>query len=99
MFGFPGSLALTIPSLITNHLEWVIAIAVVVVGILVFGQEDLGRFRFRRAWAISDVCFAESLRRKILWVTPMAILGVIAVTTLQHTSDPQESIRQTIKFC
>ena len=78
---------------------WIVAGVVVVLGLLVFGRDELKRLSPTRIWAISSVCFSESIRRKVLWVIPFAIAGVIAVTTLQHTIDPLEAIRQTIKFC
>jgi ABC-type transport system involved in multi-copper enzyme maturation permease subunit len=94
-----GALAVSLPSWIQNYLIWWIAAAIVVGGLLVFGADELRRLSPRRIWAISSVCFAESVRRKVLWVVPLAILGVIAVSLLQHAGDPQEAIRQTIKFC
>src|SRR5207237_1421914 len=60
---------------------------------------DLVRTHWRRVWAISSVCVTESLRRRVLWVTPLAILGVVAVTQFQHGIDEQDIIRQTTKFC
>ena len=50
-------------------------------------------------WAISGVCFAESVRRKVLWIVPLAILGLVAVVQLQQPADEQDAIRQTTKFC
>lgn len=94
-----GALAVTIPSWIQDYLIWWIAAVIVVGGLAIFGANELRRLSVRRIWAISSVCFAESIRRKVLWVVPLAILGIIAVSLLQHAGDPQESIRQTIKFC
>ena len=53
----------------------------------------------RRVWAISSVCFAESIRRRVLWITPLAIIGVVIVAQLQRPIDEQDAIRQTMKFC
>lgn len=92
-------LAFSLPAPIANYLQWWIAGIVVVLGLFVFGWRDLTRLRLGRVWAISSVSFAESIRRKVLWVTPLGILGVIAVALLQHPVDQQEAIRQTIKFC
>ncbi|MCC7349947.1 MAG: hypothetical protein IT446_05200 [Phycisphaerales bacterium] len=86
-------------SLINDNLGWWIAGAIVVIGLVGFGLRDLLRFSPRRIWAISSVCFAESIRRRVLWITPLAILGVIIVAQLQHPIDEQDAIRQTIKFC
>jgi ABC-type transport system involved in multi-copper enzyme maturation permease subunit len=92
-------LAFSLPAPIADYAHWWIAGLIVVGGLLFFGLNDLMRLSFSRVWAISSVSFAESIRRRVLWVTPLAILGVIAVSILQHSGDPQESIRQTIKFC
>ena len=91
--------AFSLPPLIGDYLHWWIAGIVVIGGLLAFGRSDLPRLSVGRIWAISDVSFAESIRRKVLWVTPLAILGVIAVALLQHPVDQQEAIRQAIKFC
>ncbi len=56
-------------------------------------------FVFRRVRAIASVCFSESIRRRVLWITPLAILGVIVVSQLQKPIDEQDAIRQTTKFC
>jgi hypothetical protein len=92
-------LAVSLPNWVSDYLTWWIAGAIVVVGMAVFGANEVARLRFRRVWAISSVGFAESIRRKVLWVTPLVILGVIAISLLQHPVDQQEAIRQTIKFC
>lgn len=93
------SLAFSFPALIANYLHWWIAGVVAIGGLLLFGLSDLTRLRFSRVWALSSVSFAESIRRKVLLVTPLGILGVMAVALLQHSIDPQEAIRQGIKFC
>lgn len=87
------------PSQWTDWLPWLIPAAIVVLGLFVYGIKDIARFRIRRAWAISSVNFAESLRRRVLWITPLAILGCIIVAQLQHPVDEQDAIRQTTKFC
>src|SRR5207249_10186075 len=51
-----------------------------------------------RIWAVSSVCFAESYRRRILLITPLAIIGVIIVAQLQQPFDEQDAVFQTIKF-
>src|SRR5579871_4069296 len=83
----------------TDNTVWLIAAVIVFGGLAVFGLDDVRRASFYRVWAISSVCFAESIRRKVLWVVPLAVLGVLAVSLLQHSLDPQEALRQTIKFC
>ena len=70
-----------------------------VVGLLVVGLNDLQRFSFQRAWAIGGVCFRESVRKRVLWITPLTIVGVVVVCQLQKAADEQDAIRQTTKFC
>lgn len=82
-----------------DYLPIGVAVAIVLVGLLGFGLSDVARFRFRRLWAISGVCFDESIRRRVLWIIPVAILGLIAVVQLQQPVDAQDAIRQTTKFC
>lgn len=88
-----------LPRVIDQHLPWWIAGLVIVLGLLVYGLKDVLRFSPARAWAISSVSFQESIRRRVLWITPLAILGVIIVSQLQKAVDPQDAVRQTIKFC
>ena len=83
----------------TESTVWVVAAVIVIGGLAVFGFDDVRRASLYRIWAISSVCFAESIRRRVLWVIPLAVIGVLAVSLLQHSLDPQEAIRQTIKFC
>src|SRR4051812_21753201 len=89
------------PAAGTGALDWLlahfgmIAIVAVVVAFLVVGIPDLLRLSWRRLWAISSVNFRESVRRRVLWVTPLAMLGIIAVTQLAHPVDEQDAIRQT----
>lgn len=82
-----------------NYLGWYIAGAIIIIGLLGVGFKDLLRFSPKRIWAISGVCFAESIRRRVLWITPLAILGVIIVAQLQRPVDEQDAVRQTLKFC
>src|SRR2546421_11278480 len=78
---------------------WMVAGLIVLLGLGIFGWKDLSQLKWRRLWAISSVSFRESLRRRVLWVTPLAILGVIVVSQLQHPNDELDAIRQTTKFC
>lgn len=84
---------------VLSNPQWFVAGAIVVIGLFVLGAGDLMRFRLRRVWAISGVCFAESIRRRVLWITPLAIVGVIIVAQLQRPLDEQDAVRQTTKFC
>src|SRR5580658_3428102 len=83
----------------SNNWGWLIALFIVVFGLLVFGLSDARRFSLKRTWAISSVCFAESIRKRILWITPLAIIGVIAVTQFQRAFDEQDAVRQSVKIC
>ncbi len=77
---------------------WLIA-GLIVLAMVIYGLRDLLRFSGRRTWAISSVCFTESMRRRVLWITPLGMLGVVVVSQLQHPFDAQDAIRQTTKFC
>src|SRR5690349_18028575 len=83
---------------IMGNFGWIIAGIIILVGVAL-GWQDLLRFNPKRIWAISSVCFRESMRRRVLLVTPLAMLGVIAVSQLAHPSDEQDTIRQTTKYC
>src|SRR5262245_8374175 len=83
---------------INQHLGWILFAIAIVLGIG-FGIGDLARLSKRRIGAIASVCWAESIRRRVLWITPLAILGVIIVSQLQRPIDEQDAIRQTIKAC
>ena len=80
-------------------LPWIVAAAILVVGLIIYGWADVVRLRPRRIWAISDVCFTEAIRKRVLWVTPLAIIGVIVVAQLSRPADAQDAIRQATKFC
>jgi len=77
---------------------WCVWGLIVLVGLFILGFKDVIRFSLRRAWAISGVCFAESIRKRVLLLTPLAIIGVIAIAQLQHATDEQDAVRQTIKY-
>ncbi len=78
---------------------WIVAGAIVVVGLLGLGFRDLLRLSPARIWAIGGVCFRESIRRRVLWIIPLAIVGAVIVSQLQKAIDEQDVIRQTTKFC
>lgn len=81
-----------------EHIAQLIAGVIVALAIF-FGLRDFSQFSIKRIWAISSVCFSESIRRRVLWITPLAIVGVMIVTQLQRPLDEQDAIRQTTKFC
>jgi ABC-type transport system involved in multi-copper enzyme maturation permease subunit len=75
------------------------AIAIVVLGLLVYGLRDLLRVSLIRIWAIGSVVFRDSIRKRILWLAPLGMLGVVAVSQFGRSIDEQDAIRQTVKFC
>ncbi|HEV8606000.1 MAG TPA: hypothetical protein VGQ99_11565 [Tepidisphaeraceae bacterium] len=88
-----------LPPLISNNLAMIVAIVIVLVGLLGIGLKDVLRFSLTRSWAISGVCFRQSIRRRVLWLTPLVILGVLTVAQFQKPVDPQDAIRQTTSYC
>ncbi len=83
----------------TDNAGLIVALAIVVIGLFVIGLKDVLRLSPVRIWAVSSVGFTEAIRRKVLWVTPLAILGVILVAQFQRPIDELDAIRQTTKFC
>jgi ABC-type transport system involved in multi-copper enzyme maturation permease subunit len=90
---------MAIPAWMNEYANWMVAALIVIVGLVWFGWADLTRLHGRRIWAISSVCFTEALRKRILWVTPLAIAGVITVSQLSRPIDAQDAIRQATKYC
>src|SRR5687768_8501351 len=88
-----------LPDFIARNLGWWAFGLIVLIGLVVIGLKDVLRFSIKRVWAISGVCFWESVRRRVLWIAPLAILGVIIVSQLQRPFDEQDAIRQTTKIC
>src|SRR4051794_8611280 len=86
---------------ILSKQETIVAVvaAVIVLAIATLGIQDVGRFSFRRVRAIAGVSFVEAIRRRVLYVTPLAILGVIAISQLTRPFDEQDAIRQTTRYC
>jgi ABC-type transport system involved in multi-copper enzyme maturation permease subunit len=89
----------SLPQWISENPQWDVAGAIVLLGLFVYGLRDLLLFSWTRIWAIGGVCFAESMRRRVLLIVPLAILGVIIVAQLQHPIDEQDAIRESTKFC
>jgi ABC-type transport system involved in multi-copper enzyme maturation permease subunit len=87
-----------LPSLLQDTLQYWVAGVIVIVGLLIYGLRDVTQFSFRRANAIASVSFRESIRRRVLWITPLAMIGVVLAAQFQRPFDEQDAIRQTIKF-
>ena len=74
-----------------------VGLAVVVLGLVVYGFRDLKRFSLTRAWAVGGVAFREGVRRRVLWVTPLAMLAVLALVYLADPTGEREAIRQAAR--
>ena len=81
-----------------HNAGYVVGAAIVIAGLL-YGLKDIGRLSLARVGAISGVSFSESIRRRVLWVTPVAIIGILAVAQFLDPTDPQDALRQTTKVC
>ncbi|MGD0464795.1 MAG: hypothetical protein ABSB74_20105 [Tepidisphaeraceae bacterium] len=81
------------------NVGWLVVALIVIFGLLVVGASDVSRFSFKRVWALSGVCFDESIRKRVLWITPLAIVGVIGITEFQRALDEQDAVRQSLKIC
>ncbi|HRK30843.1 MAG TPA: hypothetical protein PLD59_07160 [Tepidisphaeraceae bacterium] len=86
-----------LPPMIDRYLEWWIAGTIIIVGLLVYGLRDVAVFSLSRVWAISSVCFAESIRKRVLWITPLAIIGIVLVSQFQRPIDEADAVRQMLK--
>ena len=82
-----------------EHIDWIVAGAIVIVCLVVYGGKDLLRLSPGRIRAVASVSFYESIRRRVLWLTPLAIVGVILVSQFQRPFDEQDATRQVTKFC
>ena len=89
---------LHLPAFIDAHLEWYVAAVLIIGGLAASGVADLLRFSPTRIWAISGVCFQESIRRRVLWIIPLTIAGVVVAVQLLNPIDEQDAVRQTIKY-
>ncbi len=90
-----GQEGVSMPEFISTNIALIVLVGIVLVGLLGVGLKDVLRFSVTRAWAISGVCFQQSIRRRVLWLTPLVILGVLTVAQFQKPIDPQDAVRQT----
>ena len=82
-----------------QQLGLIVAGVFVFVSLFVYGLKDVLRMSFGRAWAISGVVFRESIRKRILWLAPVAMLVVVGLSQfIVKSVDEADSIRQTIQF-
>src|SRR4051812_34697967 len=87
-----------IPPFLANNWAVIVLILVVLAGVGV-GLKDVLRFSITRSWAISPVCFRQPIRRRVLWLTPLVIAGVLIVAQFQRWLDAQDLVRQTTSYC
>lgn len=76
-----------------------LGVLIVLIGLIGVGWNDVVRFRLRRVLAVASVNFRQSIRRRVLWLTPLVIIGVVIVSGLQRSLDAQDAIRQTTTYC
>lgn len=79
------------------HLGWIVAAIVVILGLL-YGWKDLARFSSTRVFAVAGVSYRDAIRRRVLWITPLAIIGVLIVSQLAKPLDEQDAINKTIRI-
>lgn len=82
-----------------NEHPWLLAGGLLTLAMLVLGFRDVVRLSLVRTWAIASVCFRQSIRRRVLWLTPLVIAGVIVVAQFQKPVDAQDVVRQTTGYC
>ncbi len=84
----------------TSPTTWSLVVGgLLLLAFVVYGLRDLARFSLYRTWAISGVVFSESVRRKVLWVTPLAMVAVLLMVQLQDPADEADAIRQALRAC
>jgi ABC-type transport system involved in multi-copper enzyme maturation permease subunit len=98
VFGPPGLLAEGVYDLVFRNAGLFAAVVVVIFGVVI-GIGDLVRLSPTRVFAISGVVVADAVRRRVLWIAPVAIVGILAVSQFLNPIDPQDAIRQTTKVC
>lgn len=90
---------LFLANFVQDHPGPTAVVAIVLIGLLGLGHKDLLRFSLTRALAIGSVAFTQSIRRRVLWVTPLVIVGIVVVSQMQKALDPQDQVRQTTMIC
>ncbi len=79
---------------IEAHPVPVIVAAGIVLSGLVLGWRDIIRLRVRRIAAIASVCFRQSIRRRVLWITPLVIVAIMVISQFLRAMDYQDLVRQ-----
>ena len=75
-----------------------LAVIIVALGLFVYGLRDIGKLSLRRMLAVASVARREGIRRKVLWVTPLAMLAVVLLVRLQSPTDESDAIKQALTF-
>ena len=94
----PGLLAQGVYDLVFRN-AGLLAAAVIVIAVVIVGIGDLARLSPVRVLAISGVVVSDAIRRRVLWIAPVAIVGILAVVQFLNPIDPQDAIRQSTKVC
>ncbi len=76
-----------------------VATLVVLVGLGVYGFRDLRRLSGRRIGAVAGLTFREGVRRRVLWITPLAIGAVLLLVSLADPLDEARAIAQSVGVC
>lgn len=95
----PAALLAALPPFVSHNAYWLLPSLIVFGGLCVYGIRDLFRLSIGRIWAIGGVCFRDAIRRRVLWITPLAMLGIVVVSQLQKPIDEYDAIRLTVKLC
>ena len=73
-----------LPEYVDAHLRWFIAGGLILIAMVVSGFNDLSKLSLYRIRAIASVCFQESIRKRVLWIIPLAIVGVTSGVVLRN---------------
>lgn len=87
------------PAFLSTHIDWAVSGLIVLLGLIIYGLKDVVSARPARVWAIGTVCFRDAVRRRVLWITPLAMVGIVLVSQFQKPFDEQDAVRQTVKLC
>ena len=76
-----------------------VAALVVLVGLGVYGFRDLRRLSGRRIGAVAGLTFREGVRRRVLWITPLAMAAVLLLINLGNPLNETNAIAQAVGVC
>ncbi|MEM1011192.1 MAG: ABC transporter permease [Planctomycetota bacterium] len=78
-------------------LPLVLSVVLVVGGIGIYGFRDLRRWSLRRAMAVAGLTFREGVRRRALYVVPLAMVATVLLVLLADPRDERQAISQAIR--